>query len=87
MTPNDIYQALKNRNLNVAMIAESLGVSNQAVSNVIKQGKNSQRIAKAISIAIDQPLDHVFPYYAKSQHKKIVRAEKVLQLRQQFAQI
>lgn len=39
MSPNEIYQALTNRNLNVAMIAGSLGVSNQAVSVVIELEK------------------------------------------------
>ncbi len=87
MSPEEIYQALKNRSLNVAMIAESLGVSNQAVSSVIKKGKNSQRIAKAISIAIDKPLDQVFPHYIENQQKKAVRAEKITQLKRKFAQI
>ncbi|ARU65461.1 DNA-binding protein [Histophilus somni] len=87
MSPNEIYQALTNRNLNVAMIAESLGVSNQAVSVVIKQGKNSQRIAKAISLAIEKPLDQVFPHYAQNQQKKALREEKISQLRKKFAQI
>ncbi|EFA28908.1 MULTISPECIES: hypothetical protein [Haemophilus] len=87
MSPNEIYQALKIKNLNVAMIAESLGVSNQAVSTVIKQGKSSQRIAKAICLAIEKPLDQVFPHYAKHQQKKVLRAEKVSQLRRQFSQM
>ncbi|MGC6345437.1 hypothetical protein ACMXY9_11830, partial [Pasteurella multocida] len=34
MSPEEIYQALKNRSLNVAMIAESLGVS-KGVDNVV----------------------------------------------------
>nr|WP_269822191.1 HTH domain-containing protein [Aggregatibacter actinomycetemcomitans] len=45
MNQKEIYQALKNKNLNASMIAEALGVSYQAVSNAIKQGKSSQRIA------------------------------------------
>ena len=40
MNPKEIYQALKDKNLNASMIAEALGVSSQAVSNAIKQSKN-----------------------------------------------
>ena len=63
------------------MIAEALGVSSQAVSNAIKQGKSSQRIAKAIALAIDEPLETVFPHYAQKQQKQIFRHKKVNQLK------
>lgn len=73
--------------LNASMIAEALGVSVQAVSNAIKQGKSSQRIAKAIAIAIDQPLEKVFPHYAQKQQKRAFRHNQINQLKDQFAQM
>ncbi|TYA51663.1 DNA-binding protein [Aggregatibacter actinomycetemcomitans] len=65
----------------------SVGVSYQAVSNAIKHGKSSQRIAKAIALAIDQPLETVFPHYAQKKQKQIFRKKKVNQLKSQFSQI
>ena len=87
MNPKEIYQALKDKNLNASMIAEALGVSSQAVSNAIKQGKSSQRIAKAIALAIDEPLETVFPHYAQKQQNQIFRHKKVNQLKSQFSHI
>ncbi|MGX2951319.1 DNA-binding protein [Ursidibacter sp. B-7004-1] len=87
MNQQEIYQSLKSKNLNASMIAEALGVSVQAVSNAIKQGKSSQRIAKAIAIAIDQPLEKVFPHYAQKQQKQAFRHNQINQLKDQFAQM
>ncbi|QOF67310.1 DNA-binding protein [Actinobacillus sp. GY-402] len=87
MIQERIFQALKNRGLNVSMLAEALNVSNQAVFNVIKQGKGSKRIATAIAIAIDTPLDKAFPYYSKIQHDRVMRDNKIDRLKSQFAQI
>ncbi|OOH87934.1 DNA-binding protein [Pasteurellaceae bacterium 15-036681] len=87
MDQKEIYQALKNKDLNAAMIAEALEVSTQAVSNAIKQGKGSKRIAKAVAIAIDRPLEQVFPHYAQKQQKQVIRNAQVNQLRTRFSQI
>ncbi|WP_257812240.1 HTH domain-containing protein [Aggregatibacter actinomycetemcomitans] len=86
MNQKEIYQALKNKNLNASMIAEALGVSYQAVSNAIKQGKSSERITKAIALAIDQPLEIVFPHYVQKKQKQIFRKKKVNELKSQFSQ-
>lgn len=87
MNPDEIYQALKCKNLNIPIIAESLGVSTQAVSIVIKQGKGSERIAKAISIAIEKPVEEVFSHYAKAKQKQKIRTEKIILLKERFSQI
>ncbi|MDE3932894.1 DNA-binding protein [Glaesserella parasuis] len=89
MNQKEIYQALKRRNLNASMIAEALGVSSQAVSSAIKQGKSSQRIAKAIAIAIaiDEPLEKVFPHYAKKEQKQVFRSNQIAHLKNQFSQM
>ncbi|AGI35955.1 helix-turn-helix domain-containing protein [Mannheimia haemolytica] len=87
MNQQEIYQALKSKNLNASMIAEALGVSSQAVSNAIKQGKSSKRIAKAIAIAIEQPLEKVFPHYARKQEQQVFRKTQIHQLKSQFAQM
>lgn len=87
MNQKEIYQALKRKNLNASMIAEALGVSSQAVSSAIKQGKSSQRIAKAIAIAIDEPLEKVFPHYAKKEQKQVFRSNQVAHLKNQFSQM
>ncbi|MDE3963699.1 DNA-binding protein [Glaesserella parasuis] len=89
MNQKEIYQALKSKNLNASMIAEALGVSSQAVSSAIKQGKSSQRIAKAIAIAIaiDEPLEKVFPHYAKKEQKQVFRNNQIARLKNQFSQM
>ncbi|MDO9792010.1 DNA-binding protein [Glaesserella parasuis] len=89
MNQKEIYQALKRKNLNASMIAEALGVSSQAVSSAIKQGKSSQRIAKAIAIAIaiDEPLEKVFPHYAKKEQKQVFRSNQIAHLKNQFSQM
>lgn len=87
MNQKEIYQALKRKNLNASMIAEALGVSSQAVSNAIKQGKSSQRIAKAIAIAIDEPLEKVFPHYAEKQQRQAFRNNQVIHLKNQFSKM
>ncbi|MCT8765963.1 HTH domain-containing protein [Glaesserella parasuis] len=89
MNQKEIYQALKRKNLNASMIAEALGVSSQAVSSAIKQGKSSQRIAKAIAIAIaiDEPLEKVFPHYAKKEQKQVFRNNQIARLKNQFSQM
>ncbi|AAP95436.1 DNA-binding protein [[Haemophilus] ducreyi] len=87
MNQQEIYQALKNKNLNASIIAEALGVSSQAVSNAIKQGKSSERIAKAIAIAIEQPLEKVFPHYAHKHQQRVFRKKQVRELQSQFSQM
>lgn len=87
MDQEEIYQALKSKGLNTSILAEALDVSIQAVSSAIKKGKGSQRIANAISIAIDKPLEQVFPYYARKQEKQEIRQNRVHQLKSQFSKI
>ena len=87
MNQKEIYQALKRKNLNASMVAEALGVSSQAVSNAIKRGKSSQRIAKAIAIAIDEPLEKVFPHYAQKEQKQEFRNNQITYLKNQFSQM
>lgn len=87
MIQDKIFQALKNKGLSVSILAEALNVSNQAVFNVIKTGKGSKRIAMAIAVAIESPLEQIFPYYSKIQQDKLNRFNKVNQLKNKFAQI
>lgn len=87
MNPSEIYQELQKRNLNIAMIAEALGVSSQAVYSVVRKGESSRRIAQAVAVAIDCPLEKVFPYYARRAQSKTGRAEKVAELKQRFSEL
>lgn len=87
MDQDEIYQALKSKGLTTSILADALDVSVPAIFNVIKKGKGSQRIASAISIAINKPLEQVFPYYAKKLEKQETRQEQVNQLKSRFVQI
>lgn len=87
MDQDEIYQALKSKGLSTSILADALDVSVPAIFNVIKKGRGSQRIANAISIAINKPLEQVFPYYAEKSGKQEARQEQVNQLKSRFAEI
>lgn len=64
MQPNEIYKSLERMNVSARMIATALGVTNQSVSEVIRNGKGSRRIAESVAKVIQKDLEEVFPYYA-----------------------
>lgn len=74
MNKENIYKLLSEQGLNPVMVAEALNVTKQAVYQVINDGKGSEKIAKAIAEACNQPLCEVFPFYGQKndQEKKRV---------------
>lgn len=78
MGANEIYDSLEKNNVSARMIADALGVTNQSVSEVIRNGRGSRRIAEAVAKVIQRELTEVFPYYSV----KSCRSEKVNELRE-----
>ncbi|WP_434777654.1 helix-turn-helix domain-containing protein [Neisseria sp. Ec49-e6-T10] len=85
MNPDQIYQALSEKNLNATCIAKALSVRPQTVANLIREGKGSKRIAKAIAIALEESIDVVFPYYKSKDKKKLDTNQKIEELKERFA--
>ncbi|SSY80672.1 helix-turn-helix transcriptional regulator [Alysiella crassa] len=80
MEAHEIYEKLREKQVSARMIAQVLGVTNQSVSDVIRNGRGSKRIAEAIATVLEKPLDMVFPHYApKPSHQ-----EKLSVLRNQL---
>jgi DNA-binding XRE family transcriptional regulator len=68
MTPIEIKQEITKRRpegLTQSSIARQIGVTKQAVLNVIEKRNPSRRIAQAVADAIERPLFDVFPEYCK----------------------
>ena len=66
MTPSEIKQEIFKRRpegLTQSSIARQVGVTKQAVLNVIEKRNPSRRIAQAVADAIERPLAEVFPEY------------------------
>lgn len=80
MEAKEIYIELQNKETSARMVAEALNVSNQSVSEVIRQGKGSRRIAEALAKIIGKRVDEVFPHY----REKTARREKILALREKL---
>ena len=80
MESHEIYEKLKSKDVSARMIAQVLGVTNQSVSDVIRNGRGSKRIAEAIAKVLDEPLEKVFPHYAPKQ----THQDKVSALRNQL---
>lgn len=80
MEASEIYAELREKGVSARMIAEVLGVANQSVSDVIRNGRGSRRIAEAVSTVLEKPLEQVFPHYLPKQTHK----EKVSLLRNQL---
>lgn len=78
MHANEIYANLAEKMISARMIADALGVTNQSVSEVIRNGRGSRRIAEAISKVIQKDLIEVFPYYVPN----MKRQERMSQLKQ-----
>lgn len=74
MTPNEIKIEIYKRRLadglTITQIANSLGVSKQAVSIVIERRQTSRRIAQAVADAIGRPLHEVFPELCNTSGRK-----------------
>lgn len=73
MNAKEIYQALKQQGYNATTIAEALGVRPQSVATVIRGGRGSKRIAKAVAVASDVAFETMFPFY---QEKKALQKKK-----------
>ncbi len=56
---------------NVRSIADELGITSPAVSQVIHGKDSSRRISEAIAKAIGMPVGQVFPKYSQSQSPQI----------------
>lgn len=80
MESHEIYKKLREKEVSARMIAQVLGVSNQSVSDVIRNGRGSKRIAEAIAKVLGEPLEKVFPHYAPKQSHQ----DKVSALRHQL---
>ncbi|WP_274571583.1 XRE family transcriptional regulator [Neisseria leonii] len=78
MGANEIYDSLEKNNVSARMIADALGVTNQSVSEVIRNGRGSRRIAEAVAKVIQRELTEVFPYYSV----KNCRSAKINELRE-----
>lgn len=48
MEAHEIYEKLREKQVSARMIAQVLGVTNQSVSDVIRNGRGSKRIAEAL---------------------------------------
>lgn len=81
MKADEIYQALKLRGYNASTIAEALGVRPQSVAGVIRDGRGSKRIAKAIAVASDCNFETMFPFYQEQSLRKLNRTKKIDDLR------
>lgn len=78
MKPQEIYENLYKKGFSARLVADALNVTNQAVSDVIRSGRGSKRIAAAIAKLLGEPLIAVFPYYTQ----KTKRSDKVNTLKQ-----
>ena len=65
-----IKDALRERNIRQYAIARSLGVSDGAVNRCINGSRASARIARAISEAVGQPFEVLFPETAALEAKR-----------------
>ena len=63
MTPLEIKIALMKRGVTMRSIAQGLGVSVNAVSQVVRGGFVSERIMRAVAAAIELKPRQVFPEY------------------------
>ncbi|MCU7842163.1 MAG: helix-turn-helix domain-containing protein [Candidatus Thiodiazotropha sp. (ex Troendleina suluensis)] len=61
MNGDQILHLLKAIGLNFTDIAQALGVTPQHVGQVAHRKGDSIRIAKALSIALNRPVEEVFP--------------------------
>lgn len=81
MQADEIYQALNAQGYNATSIAEALGVRPQSVAGVIRDGRGSERIAKAIALASKVSFETMFPFYSEKTQKKEQRAKKINELK------
>ena len=74
MTPQErailIKDALRERNIRQYAIARSLGVSDSSVNRCINGTRSSARIARAISVAVGQSFEALFPETAALESRR-----------------
>ncbi|MEJ1353122.1 MAG: helix-turn-helix domain-containing protein [Candidatus Sedimenticola sp. (ex Thyasira tokunagai)] len=89
MKGKQILQSLKTEGLTFTDIANTLGVSPVAISNVAHRKTDSARIASALALAIGKPVDKIFPD-KPTYHRKPIdpkqREQRINALREQFGQ-
>ena len=66
----DIQAELKKRGLTQRDIADSLGISDRTVSEIINKRKVSQRIMRAVAEAIGRDPADVFEYFTKAKSNR-----------------
>ncbi|OPH33754.1 MULTISPECIES: hypothetical protein [Moraxella] len=87
MQANEIYQALKSRGHNASTVAEALGVRPQSVAGVIRSGRGSERIAKAVAVAGGCCFERMFPFYQEQNNKKVQRTKNIDELKAELGVI
>lgn len=77
MNAKQILINLNQKELNFSVIAEVCNTSTSHVSNVAHRKTTSRKIAEAISIAIEIPLEEVFPEYKLKRLANLERAQRI----------
>lgn len=84
MDSRNILEALQAKGINFSIVAEAIGVSTNMVSSVASRKATSRRVAKAISKAIDLPIEQVFPD-KPDYHSPVPRQTKVAALKKDLS--
>ncbi|MBL3601605.1 MAG: DNA-binding protein [gamma proteobacterium endosymbiont of Lamellibrachia anaximandri] len=69
MNGDQILQELNQLDLSYADIAKAMNISRVTVSLVANRKGHSRRIARALAIALDKPVEEVFPDRPKYHHR------------------
>ena len=78
MIPSEIQKRLKDHNLTQRAVAKKIGVSEVAVSDVVKGRRISDRIMRAVADAISDDVRLVFPeYYLRPPKRTTSKAGRV----------
>ena len=80
MNGREILQALKQKQLNFALLANACNTSISHISNVANRTTVSKHIATNIARAVGKPISEVFPEYVEREAAKRRRADKVKEL-------
>ena len=83
-----IKTELRKAGYSLSMIADALGCSPVNVQQVCKRDTKSQRVAKAVSTALDKPVSEVFPdidIYQHAHYFNTSRQQRVDDLRERLA--
>jgi len=70
MTPNEIRAELIRRNITVTSIAKQLGLKQPNVSAVIRGGRRTPKVRKAIADAIGKSVSEIWPVQESSPNSR-----------------